>query len=86
MLSCLAFVRHDKNDKIMLIANRNEHDIDYFLPPEWHNSKTLLGNEVQGNKVKVGGIDIAILYKNSEFGIAINSQLKREILPAEKTL
>ncbi len=66
MLSCLAFVRHDDAEKIMLIANRNEHEIDYFLPPEWHNSKTLLGAEVQGDKVKVEALGVAILYKNSE--------------------
>lgn len=66
MLSCLAFVRHDKGERVMLIANRNEHEIDYFLPPEWHNAKTLLGNEVQADKVKISGIDVAILYKSQE--------------------
>ena len=66
MLSCLAFVRHDKGERVMLIANRNEHEIDYFLPPEWHNAKTLLGNEVQADKVKISGIDVAILYKKGE--------------------
>ena len=61
MLSCLAFVRYDGESKIMVIANRNEHEIDYYLPDDWRNSKTLLGNFVEDNKVKVEGLGVAIL-------------------------
>ncbi len=64
MLSCLAFVRDGEGEKVMLIANRNEHEIDYYLPPEWHNSKALLGADVQGDKVKVEGLGVVILYKS----------------------
>ena len=61
MLSCLAFVRYDGKSRIMVIANRNDHDIDYYLPDDWHNAKTLLGNFVEDNKVKVEGLGVAIL-------------------------
>lgn len=63
MLGCLAFVRKDKDSEIMLIANRNDHEIDYYLPYEWHNAKSLLGNETSGDKVKLNGLDVAILCK-----------------------
>lgn len=63
MLSCLAFVRYNDEEKIMLISNRNEHEIDYYLPPEWHCAKSLLGGEVQGDKIKIESLSAAILYK-----------------------
>ena len=63
MLSCLAFVRYDGKSKIMVIANRNEHDIDYYLPADWHGAKALYGNFVEENKVKVDGLGVAILMK-----------------------
>lgn len=63
MLSCLAFVRYNDEEKIMLISNRNEHEIDYYLPPEWHCSKSLLGGEVQGDRIKIDSLSAAILYK-----------------------
>lgn len=63
MLSCLAFVRYNDEEKIMLISNRNEHEIDYYLPPDWHCSKSLLGGEVQGDRIKIDSLSAAILYK-----------------------
>lgn len=63
MLSCLAFVRFNDEEKIMLISNRNEHEIDYYLPPEWHCSKSLLGGEVQGDRIKIDSLSAVILYK-----------------------
>ena len=61
MLACLAFVRYDGDSKLMVIANRNEHEIDYYLPDDWHGAKTLYGNYVEENKVKVDGLGVAIL-------------------------
>ena len=63
MLSCLAFVRYDGKSKIMVIANRNEHDIDYYLPDDWYGAKALYGNFAEENKVKVDGLGVAILTK-----------------------
>ena len=42
-------------------GNRNEHEIDYYLPDDWHGAKTLYGNYVEENKVKVDGLGVAIL-------------------------
>ena len=63
MLSCLAFVRYDGDSKIMVIANRNEHEIDYYLPEDWYDAKTLYGNFVEDSKIKVDGLGVAILTK-----------------------
>ena len=63
MLSCLAFVRYDGDSKLMVIANRNEHDINYYLPADWHGAKALYGNAVEENKVKVEALGVAILTK-----------------------
>jgi hypothetical protein len=63
MLSCLAYVRYDGDSKLMVIANRNEHEIDYYLPEDWHNATALYGNFVEENKVKVEGLGVAILKK-----------------------
>lgn len=65
MLSCLAFVRYNDSESVMLISNRNEHEIDYYLPPEWHCAKSLLGGEVQGNRVKINPLGTSILYKKN---------------------
>jgi hypothetical protein len=63
MLSCLAYVRYYGDSKLMVIANRNEHEIDYYLPEDWHNATALYGNFVEENKVKVEGLGVAILKK-----------------------
>ncbi len=47
VLSCVCFERRGKNDSCLLIANRNEQDITYYLPPRWQNtSEVLLGESV----------------------------------------
>ncbi len=63
MLGCLAFVRKGGEDEIMVIVNRNEHEIDYFLPYEWHNSKAVFGGTMQGQSVKLSALDAVILRK-----------------------
>ncbi len=63
MLGCLAFIRKSKGSEIMVIANRNEHGIDYYLPYDWQNAKTLLGNDVAGDKVVLDALDVVILSK-----------------------
>ena len=61
MLSCLAFERADEKDKILVIINRNEHEIEYFLPEEWHGGKSLLGGSVAGGKVHLDALSAVIL-------------------------
>ncbi len=63
MLGCLAFVRKGAEDEIMVIVNRNEHDIDYYLPYEWHNSRAAFGGTMQGQSVRLSALDAVILRK-----------------------
>lgn len=61
MLGCLAYTRADEKDSIMVIVNRNEHEIDYYLPGDWQDAKTLLGENIEDAKIKIGALEAAIL-------------------------
>lgn len=63
MLGCLAFVRRDKAEEIMVIVNRNEHPIDYYLPCDWHNTKAVFGGTMQGQSVNLDALSAVILRK-----------------------
>ncbi len=65
MLGCLAFIRKNHDDEIMVIVNRNEHEIDYYLPWDWHNAKAVFGGEMLGHKVKTDGLSAIILKKEN---------------------
>ena len=65
MLGCLAFVRKSKKDSILVIVNRNEHEIDYYLPDEWHNSTAVFGAGMQGNKAHLNALDAIVLKKEN---------------------
>ncbi len=61
MLSCLAFTRQDKTDSIFVVVNRNEQEIDYYLPEEWKNAQSLLGEKVRNGSVHLPALSAAIL-------------------------
>ena len=61
MLSCLAFTRQDKTDRIFVVVNRNEQEIDYYLPEEWKNAQSLLGEKVRNGSVHLPALSAAIL-------------------------
>lgn len=63
MLGCLAYKRVGEKDEIMVIANRNEHKIDYFLPPQWYSAKCISGGYMMHGKVIVEGNEVVILKK-----------------------
>lgn len=63
MLGCLAYVRYGEKDEILVIVNRNEHEIDYYLPENWHNTKAIFGGVMQGNKAKIDALSLIILKK-----------------------
>lgn len=65
MLGCLAYIRKSNKDEIMVIVNRNEHPIDYYLPFEWHNSRALFGSHMCGDKAVISGLDAIILKKEN---------------------
>ena len=63
MLGCLAFVRKNGDDEIMVIVNRNDHPIDYYLPEGWHNAKAVFGSEMHGHKAYIDALGAIILKK-----------------------
>ena len=63
-LSCVAYARKKGNDEVFVIANRNDHEIDYYLHPEFSGLNPLLGCTMDnGSLVKVPANTCAILTK-----------------------
>ena len=65
MLGCLAFARKGSKDSVLVIVNRNEHEIDYYLPDEWHNSVAVFGTGMQGNKAHINALGAIVLKKEN---------------------
>lgn len=65
MLGCLAFTRKSSNSEILVIINRNEHEIDYYLPEYWHNAKAVFGESMMGNKARLKALGYIILKKEN---------------------
>lgn len=63
MLGCVAYARVCGDDRIMVICNRNPHDIVYYLPQEWHGCRCLTGQSVTENSASVPGDTAVILCK-----------------------
>ncbi len=63
MLGCAAFARECKktNSGVIVIVNRNNHEIDYYLPERYKFSKELLTDSPCTEFVKVPKIGAAIL-------------------------
>ena len=53
MLSCVAYIRDNGNEKIMVIANMNYHEIDYNLPEEFRYKTELINNIATRESVKI---------------------------------
>ena len=65
MLSCLAYVRYSDKDKILVIVNRNEHEIDYYLPSDWHNTRAVFGTGAMGDRAHLDALSVIILKKEN---------------------
>ncbi len=65
MLSCVAYIRKSESDKILVIANRNYHYIDYNLPEEFFLSKELISGEKVDYSVNIPANSAVILKKNN---------------------
>lgn len=62
VLGCVAYGRVSKNSRALVIVNRNEHPIDYYLPPEWQSLRLVLGgNRPSSEMVHMDGIEAVIL-------------------------
>ena len=64
MLSCVAYMREAENEKIMVIANRNYHEIDYYLPDEFRYKKELLYGIPVTEFVKIPANSAVIIKSN----------------------
>lgn len=53
MLSCVAYIRDNGSEKIMVIANMNYHEIDYNLPEEFRYKSELINNTETTDYVKI---------------------------------
>lgn len=62
-LGCAAFERNSENGSVLLIANRNEHDISYGLPQSWQNTKERLHGKPVTNCVEVPAMSAVWLEK-----------------------
>ena len=63
--ACIAFVREDENQSILVIANRNETDIEYYLHDEWHSAEVIYGEGECSYFVKVPQMSAVILRKQN---------------------
>lgn len=61
MLSCVAYERDGTHERIFVIANRNPHDIDYYLPERYKNKKELISGEYSTDFIKVKAFGAAIV-------------------------
>ncbi len=64
MLSCVAYMRECENEKIMVIANRNYHEIDYYLPDEFRYKEELIYNAQVTDFVKIPANSAVIIKSN----------------------
>lgn len=65
MLSCVAYIRRSEKDKIMVIANRNPHEITYNLPEEFRYCENLITNAFASESISIPPFGAVILKKES---------------------
>ena len=63
MLSCVAYKRQCEKETLFVIANRNPHEIDYYLPEEFKYQKEILLNSQVTDFVKVPEFGAVIIKK-----------------------
>ena len=61
MLSCVAYIRQSDSDKILVIANKNYHDIDYNLPEDFRFSKDLISGNTADYSINIPAYGAVIL-------------------------
>ena len=64
MLSCVAYTRECTDEKTMVIANRNYHEIDYYLPDEFRYKEELISNTYTTEYVKIPANSAVIIKSN----------------------
>lgn len=64
MLGCVAYTRIGENDSLLVIANRNEHDITYDLPEDWQYTRELLHGSPVTSCVNVASMNCVLLHRS----------------------
>lgn len=62
-MGCVAYIRENETGSVMIIANRNVHEICYNLPCEYHESTSLYGENPENGCVNVPACSFVILSK-----------------------
>jgi glycosidase len=60
-LGCISYARQTGSDELIIIANRNEHDIDYYLHEEYFSIEPIYGCTSHGPYVNVPAMTCALL-------------------------
>lgn len=60
-MGCVAFVRASETDSLFVVANNNNHEITYYLPEDWHNSRCITGQRMTYCSVVLPANSAAIL-------------------------
>lgn len=62
ILGCVAYVREKGSNACLVIVNRNDHEIDYRLPPKWQRLKLFIsGERISDECVRIGSYSGAVL-------------------------
>ena len=61
ILGCVAYRRYNENGDIMVIVNRNEHPINYRLPEDYKNARSIMNSSVENGEVIIDGCSFVIL-------------------------
>ena len=62
-LGCVAYIREDENGSVMVIANRNIHEIHYNLPDSFQKSIALYGERPENGSVCISACSFSVLSK-----------------------
>lgn len=60
-MGCVAYAREDENSGVLVIANRNIHEIDYYLPERFTSAEAVYGKSPVNGNVQVPACSFVIL-------------------------
>ncbi len=63
MLGCVAFKRSGDGETLFIIVNRNNHEIDYYLPDDFRYKPEILHGGYSSDSIKVNALSAVILRK-----------------------
>ncbi len=60
-MGCVAYARENEEGSVLIIANRNIHEIDYYLPEEFTSGEALYGENPVNRSVRVSACSFAVI-------------------------